>query len=218
MFGRKKKQEQKIVGTTVTWKEDGKAPLTQVYPGLDISRATDMQSLRPQRGSYTIGASARLCSDGWGELEFTIRNDEEKDRGLQQKEDQGMINRQGNEIGKLRKKVRDLQAEPTPPAPDPNHTCKRCGVVYKPRRSSLELTWGVMLEAHDVTTRPSPEFKPDNALLLQIPTMRDYCARCENELRPVYELLAWVIENRDLVSDLKTDVDDTEKEQEKHDD
>jgi len=48
--------------------------------------------------------------------------------------------------------------------------------------------------------------------------MRDYCARCENELRPVYELLAWVIENRDLVSDLKTDVDDTEKEQEKHDD
>jgi len=77
--------------------------------------------------------------------------------------------------------------------PDPNHVCKRCGVVYVPRGSICGMSmpmvvWKKMSE---------PPFKSDESLLLNRVTPRDYCPRCEGEMREIYETLVQVLEDDD---------------------
>ena len=96
---------------------------------------------------------------------------------------------------------------------DNTYTCKRCGVVHKPRSSTLwqdgPVTAGNVGARIYGEIRTDP-FKPDVDMLLQPVTCIDFCPRCEVEMNEKRDMLAWALNNIDEVARIKKLADDKE--------
>ena len=65
------KKNKQVVGTTVIWKEEGRIPMHQVYPGLRISDAMGMDVLSPSHAQKRV-TNTHIQEDGWGVIEYEI--------------------------------------------------------------------------------------------------------------------------------------------------
>ena len=67
----KRSKNKQVVGTTVIWKEEGRIPMHQVYPGLRISDAMGMDVLSPSHAQKRV-TNTHIQEDGWGVIEYEI--------------------------------------------------------------------------------------------------------------------------------------------------
>lgn len=191
MCDKKKNAKAKLIGTTVTWKEEGCADMTLVYPSLDIIDAMDMESLKPDPMRKTA-EKATIDSDGWGNLVFTIRAEKQS---TSPPTDWGDI--------------KGIDAPPYTKPPEQS-TCKRCGVVYVPRCLKT-IVFGIPRDdgAPDTWVR-QPPYKSDGRLLVSNVNPKDYCPTCEEHLEKVREKLLAVLAPRKKTTRKKTQKKETE--------